>query len=123
MDTTGDLFDPEEGQRRAEEGMEQVGAHNEDWAAQMGLEVVSWIRLQEELFAGEDFRRHCVLAKLPKPKHPNAWGSLWRGFVGETYVEFTGQYRSAKSKHSHRHPVKLYRPGAFFKNVLQLKAG
>jgi hypothetical protein len=88
-------------------GMASVEANNEEWnekAYAAGYEVA----LKKDFFTVDDLS-HFTL----KPKHPNAWGPVWRNLKRDRVIEETGQMRKSTSPQKHARRVPLYRSLVF----------
>lgn len=96
------------GQQAARAGIESIGNKNAGWMNQALDEFRVWARGQGE-FSMEDFRQWWQANDKEPPSHHNAWGAFGRMVVREDLVEPVG-YRQARSKATHAHPVRVYRP-------------
>lgn len=74
---TLNLFDRQEGERLKSEGQESVELHNENFVADM-REVAKRLSRLNGRVTSDELRFHAAHYGL-KPKHPNAWGSIFRG--------------------------------------------
>lgn len=102
------------GQKRKEIGQKRVIANEgKEWLERALSELrtfCSIMKTRKETFAFEQFRAWAVeFSGMPEPFHHNAWGAVPAHAVRAGLIEFTGQYRPAKSARTHGHPVKVWR--------------
>lgn len=89
-------------------GIQQVMAHNEDWAGEVTRAFHWWINRIDphDTFALEDFRACVEELGMPQPHHVNAWGGLAKRFAH--LIEPVGYAQSSRPS-SHARITRLYR--------------
>ena len=96
------LFDGEQGQRDASEGIEQVAYANSAFVASMRIMAYA-IATQQGTVTSDDLRRYASERGM-KPTHPNAWGSIFR----EVGWKADGMTRS-KVRSNHGRMIRVWR--------------
>lgn len=110
-------LDKKEGQRRKEQGIQQVLDNaGEEWRAAALNKVREWAagpgrRCVEGVFAFEEVRAWALENGLPAPHSHNAWGGVAQYACRLGIIKFTGQYGPASSPRTHGHAVRLYTVG------------
>lgn len=87
---------------RRNRGMASAISGQPDWGETAYLAICDIARRQRTVHVDD------VLAVVSaKPRHPNAWGSIWMRAIREGIIERTGLVRKSEDakKNSHQYPI------------------
>lgn len=74
-----------------------------EWA-ELAYRAIVAIAKQQETIHVDDL----IKADLPKPHHPNAWGSVWQRALRDDVIVHTGRVRKCLAdpkKNAHQYPI------------------
>lgn len=109
MSNQGSLFDPEEGDRRRDDGMARAERGTDPAFA---AEADSIIRAFVVPFYGDDVWEILHRRGIPFPREPRALGPIFRRLQLAGLIEPTGIYRRTLRPSAHRSPQRQWRPTA-----------
>jgi hypothetical protein len=98
---------PLSGIERRDAGMASVEANNEQWN-EKAYAAVYEVALKKEFFTVDDLSHF-----KEKPKHPNAWGPVWRNLIRDRVIQDTGRMVRVKDPKKHARRVPVYRSLVF----------
>jgi hypothetical protein len=109
MSNTPSLFDPDEGDRRREDGIARADEHAPpDWKAMAETAIASIPPCEATTDIVWDY-----LAQVgaPKPHEPRAMGAVMRKMARAGYCEPTDRFAPTKIPSAHRSPIRVWRFG------------
>lgn len=90
-------------------GLSTTTIANLRWIAQALEDLGAFARARGRLTL-EEYRSNRAARGLPEPTSHHAWGALAQVAAKRRVLVFTGEYQKARSKRTHAHPVKVWRP-------------
>jgi hypothetical protein len=103
------LFDPDEGDRRRNEGMARAERHTDPTFAAEAYSIICAFVVP---FFGDDVWATLDRRGVPFPHEPRALGPIFRRAQLAGLIEPTGEYRRTLRPSAHRSPQRQWRPTA-----------